>query len=454
MSRLLIILLALFLPTQAFSQATVLQGGSWTAGRVPMYSASGGGSQPTVQQSAPASGGAQSISELSLIARGTGTAPFVGQGTGFLGSIACLYDGPTTGAYHQLCLSPDATGGFGLLSYNAFGGASNLPFKMNINGTTLEFPFIATGVVGPGSSVVNNLACWNNVSGTLLKDCGAPLTVGGTTGQIQYNNAGVLGGFALSGDCTFSVPAITCQKIGGEIVNLGGTFATGDDVSFPSFNPVIIHAFAPSEVNLPASGTLATLTGAEAFLNKTYNGLSIDFTSSATLDVTGGKTFAITNTLTLSGTDGSTLNVGAGGVLGTAAYTASTAYVASGTQVQDILFGDTDLTNTANYFLGPSVAQGSSGTWWCSGSVTVLDTAGGATFSVKMWDGAASVAASGYAITTVANQAANIAMSGYVASPAGNMRISVKDSTATTGKIKFNASGNSRDSLISCFRQS
>lgn len=28
------------------------------------------------------------------------------------------------------------------------------------------------GVVGPGSSVVNDLACWNNTSGTLLKDCG------------------------------------------------------------------------------------------------------------------------------------------------------------------------------------------------------------------------------------------------------------------------------------------
>ena len=43
-----------------------------------------------------------------------------------------------------------------------------------------------------------------------------------------------------------------------------------------------------------------------------------------------GKTGVFNNTLTLSGTDGSTLNVGSGGTLGTAAYTAASAYDASG----------------------------------------------------------------------------------------------------------------------------
>jgi hypothetical protein len=42
-------------------------------------------------------------------------------------------------------------------------------------------------------------------------------------------------------------------------------------------------------------------------------------------NITAGKTFAVTNTLTLSGTDGSTLNVGTGGTLGSNAYT-STSY--------------------------------------------------------------------------------------------------------------------------------
>jgi hypothetical protein len=45
-----------------------------------------------------------------------------------------------------------------------------------------------------------------------------------------------------------------------------------------------------------------------------------------TLTIVSGKTFSCNNTLTLTGTDGSTLNVGAGGTLGSAAFTASSAY--------------------------------------------------------------------------------------------------------------------------------
>ena len=46
-----------------------------------------------------------------------------------------------------------------------------------------------------------------------------------------------------------------------------------------------------------------------------------------------GKILTVNNTLTLSGTDGSTLAVGTGGTLGTAAYTASTAYAPSGRNI-------------------------------------------------------------------------------------------------------------------------
>jgi len=53
-------------------------------------------------------------------------------------------------------------------------------------------------------------------------------------------------------------------------------------------------------------------------------------TNGATLTLADGKTLAVDNSLTLSGTDASTLNIGTGGTLGTAAYTASTAYDASG----------------------------------------------------------------------------------------------------------------------------
>ncbi len=50
------------------------------------------------------------------------------------------------------------------------------------------FPFSIGGILGPGTSVVNDAACWNNVTGTLLKDCGAFVTVGGTNTWTGTNN--------------------------------------------------------------------------------------------------------------------------------------------------------------------------------------------------------------------------------------------------------------------------
>ena len=48
--------------------------------------------------------------------------------------------------------------------------------------------------------------------------------------------------------------------------------------------------------------------------------------ANATLTIANGKTLTANNTLTLSGADSSTLNIGTGGTLGTAAFTGATAY--------------------------------------------------------------------------------------------------------------------------------
>lgn len=51
------------------------------------------------------------------------------------GTPLCISDAPTSGPNHQLCFGANVTGG-GLLSYQAYGGASPLPFKCVINGQT------------------------------------------------------------------------------------------------------------------------------------------------------------------------------------------------------------------------------------------------------------------------------------------------------------------------------
>jgi hypothetical protein len=101
------------------------------------------------------------------------------------------------------------------------------------------------------------------------------------------------------------------------------------------------YAPAAGSTNITTLGTIGTGTWnataiadgkiASALTGKTYNKLSITAPATgSTLAVADLKTFTVSNTLTLQGTDTSTLNIGTGGTLGTAAFTASSAYATSG----------------------------------------------------------------------------------------------------------------------------
>lgn len=122
------------------------------------------------------------------------------------------------------------------------------------------------------------------------------------------------------------------------------------------------------------------------------------------------------------------------------------------TTATNVLGADVNLNNTGLYFDGPSMAQGSTGTWFASGAVVVLDTAGAANINCKLWDGTTVIASGFQRLTAASTFNSPIALSGYLASPAGNIRISCQDLTSTSGQIRFNASGNSKDSYIFGFR--
>jgi hypothetical protein len=128
----------------------------------------------------------------------------------------------------------------------------------------------------------------------------------------------------------------------------------------------------------------STLTG------KSYNGLTLTSTT-GTFTLTNAKTFAVNNTMTLSSAgDGNNLNIGTGGTLGSAAFTASTAYISSTlmTTLGDIIYGGasgaaTRLAGSATngqYFLTENVTASASvaPTWQAStgtaGSNVVLAT--------------------------------------------------------------------------------
>jgi hypothetical protein len=121
-------------------------------------------------------------------------------------------------------------------------------------------------------------------------------------------------------------------------------------------------------------------------------------------------------------------------------------------QITNSISSNVSLNNTSNFFDGPSVAQGSTGTWFASGTVSVFDTSASAAFVCKLWDGT-TIIASGFGQSTSANNVVAIGLSGYLATPAGNIKISCKDTTSTNGGISASGGGSSANgSTVSAFR--
>lgn len=220
--RLLLALLIAAFVGPALAQSTVLQGGPVTTGHVPMYTSSGT-SQAVVQDSGPAGGGKAGLglSELLVTARGTGTPPYVAQGTGPSGSNICDYDAPITNAtgYHYLCFSADAQGG-GLIAYGKSGSASALPLQFLINGV-LSQPFtlsnsLTDGVVVCGLGTSSIQTC-PSITGTGSVVLGTGPTI---TGAI-LTSPSISGGTLTVTGATLTSPAIT----GGTISSLSSPLA-------------------------------------------------------------------------------------------------------------------------------------------------------------------------------------------------------------------------------------
>lgn len=113
--------------------------------------------------------------------------------------------------------------------------------------------------------------------------------------------------------------------------------------------------------------------------------------------------------------------------------------------------GNVALNNTGTFFDGPSVAQGTLGTWLAMGGVSMTDSAGNAQFICKLWDGTTTVHA-GTVTNGGAGGLATMHLSGIFTAPAGNIKISCKDVTSVNGNILSNSSGTTKDATVSVFR--
>lgn len=122
-------------------------------------------------------------------------------------------------------------------------------------------------------------------------------------------------------------------------------------------------------------------------------------------------------------------------------------------QLTNSLSGDVAINSTSTFKDGPSVAQGTTGTWWASGTITIIDptNVNGRIFC-KLWDGTTVIASSAMLSAGSATAYATMSLSGFLASPAGNIKISCENLSNTTSSIAFNQTGTSKDSTVSVFR--
>ena len=342
----------------------------------------------------------------------------------------------------NLINSSMATSPVGAGSYTCYSGTTGLPgictaaLGLSLGGTGATTQPGAAAAIFPPPVRAGDITYWNGSAwGTIPGN-------NTTTGVLEQTNAGVPSWVSGSAAAPLVFPTPTRS---GDVVYWNGT----SWITLPGNNS------GTQVLSENASGT-PTWIAAAVFPSTTRAGDIMYWNGTAWVTLAGNFTGTQVLTESSSGvpswtTPGTVTSVTAGTGLSGGVITATGTIALNVPVIASSLGADVSLAASGSYFDGPSVAQGATGTWFASGTVSVVDTVGGATIYVKLWDGT-TVISSAVVTTSAANAPLTIALSGYLASPVGNLRISARDITSTSGKILFNSTSNSKDSTITAMR--
>ena len=174
-------------------------------------------------------------------------------------------------------------------------------------GNTAASPSVLT-VGGSTASSINtatlatNAATSSNTASTIIKrDASGNFAAGMITANLTGDVTGNITGNASN------VTGIVLGANGGTgIANTGKTITLGGNLITSGTYSTTLVSTNNTNITLPTSGTLATLTGSEAFTNKTINGL-IPTAQSTGFTIAGGSTtskiLTVSNDASVSGTN-------------------------------------------------------------------------------------------------------------------------------------------------------
>lgn len=235
-------------------------------------------------------------------------------------------------------------------------GVGVQPINANLTALSSGSPFTAgTGITitgtWPALTIANSVGSYTfstgltNTSGTITINASQSIsTLSNLTGNGFVKTSGGTGALSIDATTYLSTTGSGSSLTGLLWSQIGSTPTTA--AGYGIANGAAIDTLGGK--SLSGTGALVCVTSPTlvtpalgAATATSLNGLTIT-SSTGVLTITNGKTSTFSNTLTIAGTDGSTLNVGTGGTLGTAAYTASSAY-----QTPLTFGGTTGLTNTA-----------------------------------------------------------------------------------------------------------